>query len=321
MQYLGNKMADTWTSLRFPENNASDYQGTVTFESMFDPNIGTLGQEALDLLSDAAVVTNADGSATTASAEDRAALNGSAPELQTVVAPSKPLVSQGKCTLYLPTNLVFSDGVEYGSVDLGVSGGLVEQGIRGGNSALDVFKRLGNEAVDQLGSLSDAFTRGLTSEAAQIAAVKLAGKINDGVRGGVELATGVTVNPNKRSILRGVAIRNFAFQFKMIPTSQQEANSIKQIIRFFRQEMYPEDIQFGGISYGYKFPNKWNITLSYKGQQVATRILPSFLTGLDTNYNPNSMSFHTDGSFPEIDLSLRFVEERALRKQDIQVNY
>lgn len=322
MQYLGNKMADTWTSLRFPENNASDYQGTVTFESMFDPNVGTLGQEALDALNGAVVsVTNADATPTTASLEDIASFNGAAPELQTAIAPSMPLVSKGKCVLYLPTNLVFSDGVEYGSVDLGVAGGITEQGIRGGANAVDVFKRLGNEAVDQVGSLTDAFTRGLTSEAAQIAAVKLAGKINEGVRGGVELATGVTVNPNKRSILRGVAIRNFAFTFKLIPTSQQEANAIKNIIRFFRQEMYPEDIQFGGISYGYKFPNKWNIVLNYKNQQVATRILPSFLTGIDTNYNPNSMSMHSDGSFPEIDLSLRFVEERALRKQDIMGNY
>ncbi len=39
--------------------------------------------------------------------------------------------------------------------------------------------------------------------------------------------------------------------------------------------------------------------------------------GFDTNYNPNSMSFHTDGEFQETDLSLSFVEERALRRQDI----
>lgn len=302
-------------SYKFPINNANDYKGTISFQAVSDPNVQTLGSEALDLIS----ATDATLAGTTA--DDRRSFYGFTPNLQMNAPVSLPLKNEGVCTLYLPANLAYTDGVEFGSVELGVAGSLTQQALNNGGSALDIFKRLGTEAVNQLGSLGDAFTKGLTSSAAQLAAVKLAGKIDEGVRGGVELATGVTINPNKRSILRGVPIRNFSFTFKLIPTSQEESRAIANIIYFFRSELYPMDLIAGGISYGYKFPNKWNISMNYKSQQVATRILPSFLTGVDTNYNPNSMSFLKDGSFPEIDLTLRFIEERALRKQDIYASY
>lgn len=316
---MPDSQLDPKPSYKFPINNATDYKGTISFQAVSDPNVQSLGREALDLISAAEALSPT--GAVDVDNRDRQAFYGATSNLQPTKAKSQPLVNEGVCTLYLPANLAFTDGVEFGSVELGIAGSLTQQGIASGGSALDIFKRLGSEAVNQLGSLGDAFTKGLTSSAAQLAAIKLAGKIDEGVRGGVELATGITVNPNKRSILRGVPIRNFSFTFKLIPTSEEEARAIKNIIYFFRSELYPMDLIAGGISYGYKFPNKWNISMNYKAQQVATRILPSFLTGVDTNYNPNSMSFLRDGSFPEIDLTLRFIEERALRKQDIMAFY
>ena len=87
--------------------------------------------------------------------------------------------------------------------------------------------------------------------------------------------------------------------------------------------MYPEDIREDttGISIGYRYPNKFLIEMMYDGEPIASKILYCFLAGFDTNYNPNSMSFHKDGEFPEIDIGLVFTEERALRRQDIVKGY
>ena len=53
------------------------------------------------------------------------------------------------------------------------------------------------------------------------------------VNNAVTLQTRTIVNPNVRSIFRGVNLREFTFQFKMIATSRQEADVIDKIITHF----------------------------------------------------------------------------------------
>ncbi len=72
------------------------------------------------------------------------------------------------------------------------------------------------------------------------------------------------------------------------------------------------------VDLGYRFPNKFRIDMSYDDKRVATRILDCYLESFNTNYNPNSMSFHEDGNFPEVNIALSFREERTLRKKDIK---
>ena len=59
----------------------------------------------------------------------------------------------------------------------------------------------------------------------------------------VKQASGVTLNPNTRSLFKSVALREFAFQFKFIPLSKQEHDTVIKIIDFFRQNLYPENIK------------------------------------------------------------------------------
>ena len=70
-----------------------------------------------------------------------------------------------------------------------------------------------------------------------------------------------------------------------------------------------------------KLPHKFIIKMRYKKKTVATGILPCFLENFETNYNPNTMGMMSDGSFPEINISMGFREERTLRKKDIDGGY
>ena len=47
-----------------------------------------------------------------------------------------------------------------------------------------------------------------------------------------EKFAGVTMNPNTRSLFKSVALREFAFQFKFIPLSEQEHREVIKIIFF-----------------------------------------------------------------------------------------
>lgn len=230
----------------------------------------------------------------------------------------------GSVTMHLPSSLTFRDGIDYQNIAFGAVGSAAEQGLK--SSSGDVYEAVkagASNAFSSIESVIDAFRGTVESETAGLYAQRAISKFSEPIGGALEVTQGITLNPNRRSLLRGVATRNFGFTFKLIPHNKQEANEIKNIIRFFRKNMYPEDLldETTTFSVGYRYPNKFLIELAYDGDPVASKILPCFLQGFDTNYNPNSMSFHKDGEFPEIDISLTFIEERALRRQDITKGY
>ena len=58
---------------------------------------------------------------------------------------------------------------------------------------------------------------------------------------------------------------------------------VKQIIKFFRTELYPENIKLdvsagNKISIGYRFPNKFKIEVLYKGEHIAIKNKTMLLT-------------------------------------------
>ena len=221
-----------------------------------------------------------------------------------------------KATLYLPGALQFQDNVEYTNVDLGIIGQGAFNAIQAGQSGRSVLGAATSNLLPDFTSIQEAFNFGLRSEAAQVAALRLTSKLSPEVQGAIETGTGIALNPNRRSTLRGIGVRQFRFTFKMIPTSPEEAREIKDIVQFFREEMYP-DTSNDALNAALRFPNKFKIKMFYDSKKVATKILPSFLANVDVVYNSTGMSFHKDGSFQETDLSLSFIEERALTKRDI----
>ena len=231
----------------------------------------------------------------------------------------------GSVTMHLPTSLSFRDGIDYqNGFAFGAVGTAAEQILRKNPQDIaGAAAAAGKQVFESIESVVDAFKGTITDETTALYAQRAIGKFSEPIAGALEVTQGITLNPNRRSLLRGVVQRTFGFTFKLIPNDQREAEEIKNIIRFFRKNMYPEDLLENntGFSIGYRYPNKFLIEMAYDGEPVASKILPCFLQGFDTNYNPNSMSFHKDGEFPEIDITLTFTEERALRRQDIVKGY
>ena len=106
---------------------------------------------------------------------------------------------------------------------------------------------------------------------------------------------------------------------------EREAEEVKSIIQFFREELYPTEIfdTIGDtkISLGYNFPNKFQISVEYNDEHVATKIKPCFLRDVGTTYNPQTMAMHKDGSFSEIEMTLNFQETKTLSRTDIQEGF
>ena len=126
-------------------------------------------------------------------------------------------------------------------------------------------------------------------------------------------------------MFKSVALREFAFQFKFIAKSFAETEEVRRIIKFFREEIYPEDIEISigdegrPVSVGYRFPKKFQIDALYDDKPVANKIKPCFLRDVSVVYNPTNQTMH-GGDFPhftEIDMSLAFTETTTLSKKDV----
>jgi len=229
--------------------------------------------------------------------------------------------------LYLPQAIQITDGVQVGPIDLGVAGAGVEAALGTGvSSAVDIAQQA--LAGADITSIVDVFkSNNLRSTAGAFAAQRAARLVGQqGVAGAISRGTKVQVNPNTRSLFRAVNLREFSFTFKMIGTSQAEAESIKAIIAFFRRELYPEQIQIGigdvEASLAYRMPNLFDIRFLYKNSlDIATRIKPCYLRNFTATYNPSGMGMHADGNFLETDIVMSFVEDTTLSRQDINSGY
>jgi hypothetical protein len=217
--------------------------------------------------------------------------------------------------MYIPIGLQYRDGVNYENMDIGGAGAGAEAALKGGSGAIKGLIEGG------LGTFAKGLTGSGAADVATLGVVKLAAALPDEIAGAVKVAARVTSNPNTRVLFKSVNMREFSFTFKFICTSAREAEEVKEIITFFRSELYPEDIttEVGGakISIGYKFPNKFRIEVEYDGQEIAHRIKPCYLRNVDVNYNNTSQAFHSDGNFSEVEMTIGFQETRTLSKKDI----
>lgn len=325
---------------QYPLHDDGDYKGRIRFTLFAESYLNTglsdvlkdkkddfesLRQKRQELLYQAKAEAKEDGVAKDTTREDLSSVTLELEELSsdlkafdgtrnTTELGAKPRqIVDTEVLLYLPQGLQFRDNVTYENVDVGASGAAVA----GGASIL-------GSMADGVGSFVQGLTGSGADGLAKLATVKMAaagGKFSDEVTAGLKLQTGVTTNPNQRSLFKQVNMREFQFNFKMIARSRRESEQIKNIINLFRSELYPEDIEvtIGGqeISLGYKFPNKFNIEFEYDGKTIAHKVKPCFLRSVDTTYNASQMAFHKDGEFLEVDMNLNFTETVTLSKKDI----
>ena len=327
------------TPLRFPIENQDRFKGNMSFQAykVIPPDI-KMSSKLLSQIGDRVAqglktVANpieslrqsevSEQSYVGQSAEEaglisqQAATTTSSPNVE--VRPMQILpISNANTTLYIPTSFVVNDIISYETPSFGIAGAA---GLQALQNTGDIVGAAGKAVTAGVSGLKDMFGSSLNGVAARVAAARAASFIPSNVAQDViRSAAQVTVNPNVRAMFRGVAIREFTFQFKFIPKSREESEQLKRIIRFFRYHAYPEGFDVKGVPVAFIFPSMFKIKLNYNNSPVGSRIKLSYLRTISTNYNPTSSSFHADGSPSEIDLSLTFLEHKTLTRQDIEGN-
>jgi len=226
----------------------------------------------------------------------------------------------GQVVLYLPPGFQVAEGVAFDGVDLGPTGALALNRMTD-DTLSDATEGTFGVATSVGQSIIDAVSGGASPEAARLGAITLAGATRRlagaGIAAAGNVAAGVTVAPNQRTLFKRVNMREFSFSFSLVPSSAEEASAVDGIVDFFRHFLYPEPIMVGDVRVGYKYPEKFKIKVSSFRGWEPVQIQPSYLRNLSVTTNPNGMAFHKDGKPVETQITLNFIESATLdRKQE-----
>lgn len=227
----------------------------------------------------------------------------------------------GTITLPCPSGFGVTDGASYNDTELGFLGNIAFEQITNLRQNGASFASI-NEGLSELAGRINTKDESFLESARDFAAAQLnrgVGKLAEttGLGKGVAVAAGALLNKNVTTEFTGVGTRSFSFQYKLVPSSQEEGATIGRITRFLRQGLYPSKSVAASVL---KYPPRWKIEFLTKinGDTLPSipRIAECYLESFATTYNGNN-SFHTDGVPTDTDISLSFKEFRALTLEDI----
>ena len=217
--------------------------------------------------------------------------------------------------LPIPMGLTFSDNMQYSTLDLGIIGSAVSKATTAAVNEGGFFSARGAGAA--LGAAGGTFINQMRS-ANSAAIVSLAARQTgfDNVANFVDFGSKQVVAPNTNTAFQNSGVRQFQFSFRMMPTDKKEADEISEIVKRFRQNMYPiaNDLIL-------TYPPIWSIKFFDGSESSENKKLPGlydcYLIGMSAVYNGSGNMFHADGHPVETEVQLTFEETRALTLTDI----
>lgn len=215
--------------------------------------------------------------------------------------------------LPIPSGLTFSDNMQYSSLDLGIMGNITSKAIGAAVNQSNLFSGIGAGIGAGVGTIVNQI-KSTNAAAALSIATKFVGA--DNLSNAIDFGARQVIAPNTNTAFQNSGVRQFQFSFKMMPTDQKEADTISEIVRLFRQNMYPEanDLIL-------TYPPVWNIKFFNGHKPKENTKLPGihscYLIAMSAVYNSSGNMFHEDGHPVETDVQLTFEETRALTHDDI----
>ena len=235
--------------------------------------------------------------------------------------------------LPVPDDIQYKDGPKWEGKDIGILGRFapeVAQQIGGGDSAaitdsIQTFARVGKvglikSMIKKLGADPNAVTQNIN------------GKI---------------ANPYTEQVFNGIKLRDFNFNWKLVPRNRAEQRAIERIIRYLRRAALPDTSEsfgssgflsdLGGQDFGgsatdrwLTVPNLFNLRWKQGGDGSEISSLPKIkiciCTCIDVNYTPDNVwATHLDGSNQPapvaIELRIGFGETEIIKSSAVGAGY
>jgi hypothetical protein len=131
------------------------------------------------------------------------------------------------------------------------------------------------------------------------------------------LAKNEIFNPNMELLYEGPQLRSFQLNFTFLPKSSDEAATVVDIIKHFKENASPSGARDGNM---FKVPNVFQVTYKMNGQDhpFMNRFKRAALGDVNVTYNAG-LPFHSsfvDGMPVKTDLTLMFMEVDIITRED-----
>jgi len=205
------------------------------------------------------------------------------------------------------------DKIDMGYVILPMPGGIKDQAqYDWGNASMNPLQALaaqtalaafnGGDAVSGLlkGVVNDMGASDMESTAQQLIADQIAG-----TGGQLIKRQGALINPNVELLFNAPKLRTFQFNFNLSPRNSKEAQTVKQIIRLFKQGSAPRRTVKG---YFLRTPLVYQLEYINNAYNL-NRFKECAMTNFSTDYTPNgNYSTFRDGTMTQYKISMEFSE-------------
>ena len=250
---------------------------------------------------------------------DQALIGNSTDELQENI--ENPL---GFIFLPIPENIQDSNAVSWGDDNIN---GLAAIGMKGAMEAiknpslLDGAAKAGKTVIGGIGDLAgDAGTQDAVASFFASKAVNVLGG-NTTLDGVLARSSGQIINPNMELLFNGVTLRSFSFSFDLAPRDEKESDTIKRMLRIFKQNMQARKSSDGGDTSGLFLRSPNVFQLNYKtgrrNHNFLHKFKPMALLNMAVNYTGGGTYATYDDTTPvHMKLDLSFQELNPVYSED-----
>ncbi len=197
-------------------------------------------------------------------------------------------VPEGSICLPLPKSLQENTSLDIQSEKLGITGSATRDLYSTMKGGAD-FNDLGRKLADNLaGAVTGATTDSITNFAMFASRAGL-NFLSPSIEGGLAVETGTALNPHQALVFSGVGVRQYQFDWTLVPNNETEANHIRNIIRSFKKHSLPT---YESVLGGQSLPDgQRNASLQFSGTLSRglfkyPSMVDIFFTGLDTEHFP-----------------------------------
>ena len=235
--------------------------------------------------------------------------------------------------LPVPDDIQYKDGPKWEGKDIGIIGRFapeVAASIGGGDSA----------------SITDSVQK--FARVGKVSLIKnMIKKLNADPNAVTQNINGKIANPYTEQVFSGIQLRDFNFNWKLVPRNRAEQRSIERIIKYLRRAALPDTSEsfgksgflsdLGGEDFGgsatdrwLTVPNLFNLRWKQAGNGSEITSLPKIkkciCTSIDVNYTPDNVwATHLDGSNQPapvaIELRIGFGETEIIKSSDVGAGY
>ena len=250
---------------------------------------------------------------------EQALIGNSTDELQENI--ENPL---GFIFLPIPENIQDSNAVSWGDDSIN---GLAAIGMKGAMEAIknpslfEGAKKAGKTVIGGIGDLAgDAVTQDAVASFFASKAVNVLGG-NTTLDGVLARSSGQIINPNMELLFNGVTLRSFSFSFDLAPRDEKESDTIKRMLRIFKQNMQAKKSSDGGNTSGLFLRSPNVFQLNYKtgrrNHNFLHKFKPMALLNMAVNYTGGGTYATYDDTTPvHMNLDLSFQELNPVYSED-----